>query len=187
MRVDLPSADGKKSEIITCHVRFKHSRFDGSIKIRSQRYPKKYRYVIGHTQAAFYIGKHKIATAHAWCSADEAMFDPAVGRRVAFRHLLEEWFQLETDRSRRKLMWDAFFAMEASNAEREKEQQGRTEKEREAHRKTVTVSYGSDGRGVHPQQAEQDSEEERASGGGSVGQGAAVDGGNENPAADHGA
>ena len=89
----------------TVEVRFRHKHFADPVMYTSNRFDKpKRRLLRGHTQAALYINGRKIATSYGRCAFDDT-FDPAIGRKQALRHLLEDWFIPRQDRT---LFWAAF-------------------------------------------------------------------------------
>ena len=145
-------------------VKFRHRRYGWVQRLVSKRYPKrKVRQVVGHTRAELWCEGHKIAISGAWCSVRDA-FDPAVGRKVAFQRLLEEWY---FHRDERTLMWKAFFENEEQIRRRASGETiaGETHGDPGEKGEKVEVLHRTNGAGVCSQQAESDSQEERERGG----------------------
>ena len=101
-----------------CVVRFRHRHYTPPMHITSRRYATaKDRWVRGYTKVEMFVDGRKIANDGAWCSREDE-FDPGIGRKQAFRHMLENW---GFTRPERMVMWAGFWKAEDHRRRRDGE------------------------------------------------------------------
>ena len=142
-----------------CEIRFRHRHYDPPLHIVSRRYRKPQdRWVRGYTKVEMWFGVKKIAHDGAWCSRED-WFDHHVGRRTAFRHLLENWGFTRAERAEMWAgFWEAERAMEAKWEARYGEAVVREAKRDSGEEvKETPILHPTNGSGVPLQQAESNS------------------------------